>query len=254
MRRWTERLLFPINESAFQLFRRATLLLTFALGVTLAADFQRIQRSNLYFPFFCSFRDVPHGAITAIFVVWLMCLGLYAKRRVVPLSGMVVMLGLVLGMLSDERLYSNHVYLLIHYVAILYLADLIGAAWWTVLLLRTQVSAMYVFAALSKLNTPFISGETLRDIGVRLPSPLLVNILALSIIATELLLPCLLWQSRFRRFGIAAGIVFHSAIVVISPDPELALFSVLVWVGYVAFFIEDVPCGAVVPTELSPCP
>lgn len=141
---------------------------------------------------------------------------------------------------ADRQLYSNHLLLLVVLVAMLALTDC-GAARsldarrrgrtpdavtaWPARLLQTQLTAVYAFAALSKLNADFLSGAVLA---VHLGPPAatepvgtdLLAALAAAAVATEAFLAVALWLPRLRPAAFVVGAGFHLAILV-SMEPAL---------------------------------
>lgn len=97
-----------------------------------------------------------------------------------------------------------------------------------VVLLMTQLSICYCFAALVKLNGPFLSGDTLRGyMSVGLPDAA-YPLLAVATVATEFTLAVGLWIPRFRWVAAAAGLGLHLVIpfTITKPYP-LVSFSII---------------------------
>lgn len=150
---------------------------------------------------------------------------------------------------ADRQLYSNHLLLLVFLLGLLALTDC-GAARqlgdrrrggvdavpaWPVRLLQTQLTAVYSFAALSKLNAVFLSGAVLaahlRTTGplaalaaTRAAGPLAV--LAIATVAIEAFLAVALWLPRLRPAAIFLGTGLHLVIVfAMEPALPLAVFG-----------------------------
>ena len=135
-------------------------------------------------------------------------------------------------LLSDQQTYSNHLYLMLPVAALLTVAQS-GAAlsldarreggrdWvpgWPVWLLCAQVSIVYGFAALAKLNPDFLSGSVVasylrRDGLLALPDawrslePMLI--LSLLAICSEAFLAFALWVPRWRPAAMVVGLGLH---------------------------------------------
>src|SRR5207247_2393214 len=90
-------------------------------------------------------------------------------------AGILSLLG-VSAMLLDQQTYSNHLLLMTVLAALFTLVPSPGAwlfgqrrqtgpppaiAYWPLLLIKLQISSMYAFAALAKLNPMYLSGEVL---------------------------------------------------------------------------------------------
>lgn len=141
------------------------------------------------------------------------------------------------ALLWDQQLYSSHhlfVTLLLIYLAFARSdarwslhARLRGGRdlvpWWPQLLMLTQVSVLYLFAALSKINPVFLDGGSLQGwMRPGLPEGIFPA-LAIATIATELFLAVGLWVPRVRWLAAAAGVGLHLSIVVGLADQTLPL-------------------------------
>jgi len=175
-------------------------------------------------------------------------------------SALFLLLGSIL--LSDQQLYANNLYLLTLLVGLLTLAGS-GAALsldarrgrgrqavpvWPIVLLRLQISAMYLFTAIAKVNLEFLSGSSLFST-LRREGPLAIPegwrtfdaMAAASVLAVivELLLAFWLWSPRRRATAIAIGVAMHAAIAVwIAPTLGLVLFALLMFAVY-PVFLDD---------------
>jgi predicted DCC family thiol-disulfide oxidoreductase YuxK len=175
-------------------------------------------------------------------------------------------LGLVL--LLDQQLYSNHLYLMFLVVGLLTVADS-GAAisldarrhggrdfipGWPVWLLCLQVSLVYGFAALAKLNPDFLSGSVLASyvrqgfLGIpdawRSFEPMFV--LSLLAVCTEAFLAFSLWMARWRPAAMVAGLGLHVFITGwLNPIGSLLVFSLVILPLYL-LFLDAAPQGRAV--------
>ena len=160
----------------------------------------------------------------------------------------------------DQQLYSNHLYLLTTVVALLTLAGAGGRysldAWndgarpsvprWAATLLKLQLTSVYFFAAVSKLNSGFLEG-TIFQLAFE-PSMLQwieawvdLGTLAIAAIVTELFLAIAFWIPRVRWVALAAAIGFHLANVVIMDRGgavNLFIFGMIMFSMMLVFF-ED---------------
>jgi hypothetical protein len=165
-----------------------------------------------------------------------------------------VVLAAVLGafLALDQQLYSNHLYLLTLLVALLTLAGAHRAfsldarcgrgsdtvPGWPLTLLRWQLTLLYLFAALSKLNPVFLSGAVL---GEQLPRyaayPDVLRWASWLGLTVEAWLAVGLWWSRTRRPTLALGVLFHATVLVFMvPKVELLVFGLVCLGLYRLFF------------------
>jgi hypothetical protein len=120
---------------------------------------------------------------------------------------------------------------------------------WVIRLMQVQMTLIYVFSVLNKL-----SGDTWRDgtaisyalrmtdIGnVSFPESIvdnapLMNVATWSTLALELAIGVLVWNARARPKVLAAGVMFHAALLLTF---GIAFFSFAMCVLYVAFLSPD---------------
>lgn len=140
-------------------------------------------------------------------------------------------------MLWDQQTYSSHQILVILLMAYLAFTRSDRAysivrrpgprehvPWWPQLLMMTQLTSLYLFAGLSKINPEFLSGEPLSG-WIDLPLPEWVfQPLAIATVVTEvLILPIGLWLARTRVAAALVGVGLHLSIVVMLADGRVAL-------------------------------
>jgi predicted DCC family thiol-disulfide oxidoreductase YuxK len=165
-------------------------------------------------------------------------------------------------LVADQQLYSNHLYLLLLTVVLLTIggagasisldASRRGAApeeatvpAWPAFLLRIQISIVYAYAALAKVNTVYLSGSVvasyLRTDGfLGLPAewrafaPMFV--LSLLAILSEAFLAVALWIPRWRPTAFVVGLGLHAAITVwLVPTYQLFIYSLVILPLYLLF-------------------
>ena len=202
--------------------------------------------------------------------LWMLCAALFAAGlfTTVAGAGLAVVLAAVLA--SDQQLYSNHLYLLLILVVLLTIggsgsavsldarrgAGSTSAQTWALLLVRVQVTIVYLFAALAKVNAAFLSG-TVVAVTLRREGPLAVPIdwrtfepmVVLSVIAvlTELFLAIALWLPRWRRPAFVTGFGLHVGIAIwFVPTGQLAIFSLIILAPYLLFLDAPRRAAAVV--------
>jgi predicted DCC family thiol-disulfide oxidoreductase YuxK len=121
--------------------------------------------------------------------------------------------------LLDSNLYANNTYLLI---LILFLVTLPNSTTptiprWQSLLPRLQVTIVYVYSVLFKINPEFLTGQTTAE-AMRLPASWLSTpipaLLAIAALALELAIPIVLWIPRLRPTAFVMGALLHLGIVI----------------------------------------
>lgn len=195
------------------------------------------------------------GKLTMPFVDWAPGVTSYAASGVLTV-GIMAGVALILGvgtrpaglayaimmaflLLWDQQTYSSHQVLVMLLVAYLAFAES-GAAWsvvrhtgpmaqvpwWPQLLMMTQLSVLYLFAGLSKINTQFLSGQPLSD-WVRWPLPdwVFAPMSIATVIVEVFVLAVGLWVPATRLVAIAAGICLHLSIVTMLSDQTIQLVA-----------------------------
>jgi hypothetical protein len=216
-------------------------------------------------PYVAWFPRISLAALPLFVGVWLaaalaLALGLRAR-----LAGAVLTALMAYALSLDQQLYSNHLYLATLVVLLLTIADS-GARFsldarrsggreripeWPILLLKLQVSIVYFYAAILKLNSQYLSGTILghfwplREL-TALPggfSPaLLAQLLAVLSILIELFLAFALWVPRLRWLALVVGIGFHMMIIFTGgetpgvPDIPFLIFAMVTIAPYALFF------------------
>jgi predicted DCC family thiol-disulfide oxidoreductase YuxK len=179
-----------------------------------------------------------------------------------PASGALLVVALGGTLAADQQLYSNHLYLLTLTVILLTVGGS-GASFsldarrrgrgseeatvpaWPAFLLRTQVSIVYAYAALAKVNTVYLSGSVvasyLRTDGfLGLPgewrafAPMFV--LSVLAILSEAFLALTLWIPRWRPTAFVVGLGLHAAITGwLVPTYQLFVYSLIILPLYLLF-------------------
>ena len=160
----------------------------------------------------------------------------------------------------DQQLYSNHLYLLLLWVLLLTIADS-GAAlgWdarakeprpiaaWPAFLIKVQLSIMYGFTAIAKVNAEYLSGAVFRHVLNYFPLPVVwrtpgvFSLLAAVTILVEGFLAVGLWVPRLRPAAFVMGVGLHTGILLtMSPRRlDLMIFGAISLAPYLLFL--DVP-------------
>jgi hypothetical protein len=170
------------------------------------------------------------------------------------------------GFVWEQQTYSNHM-MFIAWLA-LWLAVVPSDASWSLaarerggrtvcwgdqVLLMAQLSVCYLFAALSKLNPGFLSGDGLQSyvtVRVDLPGPVWA-VLAGAAVLTELGLSLGLWLPRTRWVAGVAGLLLHLTILVAmwSHAWALSAFGIACLALYPMFLVTPPGPDGVAPQE-----
>ena len=186
------------------------------------------------------------GVIGAIFVI----AGLATRAGAVALAAVLATV-----MLLEQQTYSNHVALSMW--CALWLVVSHSDARWSLrsridgprdvrvadqFLLMTQVSVVYAFTGLLKVNPAFLSGRVIQENSHLDISDPLAQAMALGAVVTEIGLCIGLWFARARWLAAAAGVALHTSIPIVMYQPlPLVSFSISVVCLYPLFFARRVP-------------
>jgi hypothetical protein len=167
----------------------------------------------------------------------------------IALAGLAASLGFMLAL--DQQIYRNDLWLLFLECFLLSLAGS-GAAIsldarraggkdfverWPVLLLKIQLSIVYAFSAMSKVNSSFLRGDILQS-AIRFDDLPLELLIALSIVAigTEIFLAVGLWLAHTRRPAMLVGFLLHTSFVLLlNSGPILFAFGLEMLALYMLF-------------------
>ncbi|HSH81153.1 MAG TPA: HTTM domain-containing protein [Herpetosiphonaceae bacterium] len=215
-------------------------------------------------PFWTWFPRLSPMSALLLTLLWITAAILFAVGWRVRYSGVLLTLVMATALLSDQRAYSNHLYLLTLLIALLTLADS-AALWsidarrygsratvpgWPILLIKLQVSIVYLFAGLTKMHPAWLSGvvlaaylpETTRDLLPLAWQSLIIQSLAWLSIGVELFLAVALWLPRLRWLALVVGIGLHAGMLV-ALEPEslfgalrLGNFGLITLTPYLLFF------------------
>lgn len=184
-------------------------------------------------------RPLSVAAIPA----WLVAAGLFAVGRWTRVAGTALVALVLLLLLTDQQLYSNHLVLLGALVGLVTLGDGGAAisldargrpprriAAWPIWLLRLQITTVYAYSAIAKLNPSFLSGSVVASY-LRSDGPLalpdqwrsfeLMFAASVLVILLEGLLAIGLWLPYWRRTAFVAGLALHVGIVAFYEPPLL---------------------------------
>jgi len=214
--------------------------------------------ATLRIPYFGGFTIVDVGA-TPLLAAWIGTAVLFTLGARTTLAGIALSIILAGVMLADQQLYSNHHYLLLLLVALVTIgragSSMSVDAWrcggsdvvpgWPLDLLRVQISIVYGFAALAKLNAVYLSGSVVaaylrRDGPLAIPGEWrtfeVMAILSVLSILTEAFLAIALWLPRWRAAAFIAGLGLHVSIAFLfDPLVQLLIFGLMILPTYLIF-------------------
>ena len=197
--------------------------------------------------------------VVVILITWAVSAFLFMVGWHVPWSGSLLVAALVANLLLDHQTYSNHLYLMALLAFLLTLSrsgsglsvsgierDVVS---WPVVLIMTQISIVYGFSAVTKINEDFLSGAVmagvLRDGLIPFPSglrtPAFLSSMAVIVIAVELFIALFLWSRRFRPYAFLLGLGLHVSIVALMADTgELTVFGLEMLATYPLFLGAEI--------------
>lgn len=205
--------------------------------------------------------------VVAIVVAWLVSALLFIVGWRVSLTGAVLTLAIAATLSLDQQTYSNHLYLMAWLVLLMTVADA-GAGIaigkpdrtivrWPLLLIMLQLSLVYGFSAVTKLNATFLSGVTLARVlrnGLipfpdALRTPALLSVLAATVVFVELFIAVMFWRSRFRPVAFIFGLGLHASITLtMASTAQLFVFSMEMLALYPLFLSTEV-LAVTAPTD-----
>jgi len=216
-------------------------------------------------PYVAWYPIVPAAMLPLFIGLWLCAALAFTLGLATRLCGAILALSMAYTLFFDQQLYSNPLYLAMLVVLLLTIAESgacfsLDARWsgghdlileWPLVLLKIQISIVYFYAALLKVNPQYLSGAMLASFWpfnelAALPggwsSMPILPLLALVSILTELFLAFALWVPRLRWLALAVGIGFHMLIIWTGgaqpgvPDIPFAIFALVTVAPYALFF------------------
>lgn len=155
---------------------------------------------------------------------------------------------------ADQQAFSNH---LVLQAALAFCLSCSGShttlrpgAWnkvlqvpyWPAFLVKVQITTVYAFTAVSKLNEQYLSGEVIaHHLREWVPAPVsLLPALAIGSVCAELFLSVALWIPGLRPVAFLVGASLHLGIVLmLNTALPLVAFALMMMAGY-APFVHDV--------------
>ncbi len=257
-------LTLPVNAGPLALTRVLIGLAAMIKGVTFLPRLLILSHPDtLVVPVFGWMATPTQGLLAAISVAWLGAAGMFLLGLQVPVSGSVLTATLMFTLILDQQTYSNHLYLMALLTALATMADA-GAALpfprrqstrevplWGPFLIMSQVSVVYLFAAITKINETFLSGQVIVDSmkgGLIRPPDFLttsgaLRTMALLTIAAELFLAVGFWFPKTRMLALLVGIGLHGSIVLLmGPPSEFVAFGLVMLSAY-PLFLRTLPAA-----------
>jgi predicted DCC family thiol-disulfide oxidoreductase YuxK len=253
----------------------AALIMTAELGGDLSA---LAAPGSLRLPLVPAIAAPVVAAWPLTLVLWAVASIAFAIGLETSIAGAGLVVLAVALFLTDAQLYSNHLYLLTLVVSVLTLAgagrgfsldalrqgtdNLERVPAWGPFLIMFQITVLYAFSALAKLNGSYLSGSVMASY-LRTDGPFAIPeswrsfqamfVLSVAAVAVEGLLAIGLWIPKWRRNAFVAGLFLHLGILVtFQPTLPFAAFGLLTLSLYVPFLdaapgsrlvIWDSSCG-----------
>lgn len=212
----------------------AALVTTLENSVTL----NLIASGRIAIPFFGWFPPIGDHSIAVVLAVGIIgSIALIAGFRSRTAAGSVAAVTAFI-LLWDQQTYSSHQLLLLCLSTYLAMgrpganlsldARIRGhqesQTSWPTTLIMTQISVVYFFTAIAKINPVFLSGDLLRS-AMWIPLPDFAYVpLSVGAVVIELFLAFALWSRKLVRVAIIVGVVLHVSIVA-TLDQPLVLFA-----------------------------
>ena len=196
----------------------------------------RVADGRLRFPVLESL-PAPSDPAVAVYLVLAVLAGVAVTIGFQTVAAAVTTTVLNIAVLVwDQQTYSNHRFLVTVLVVYLIFARSDNAwavsrrgaelvPWWPQLLMMTQLSICYFFAALAKVNPTYLPGDVFTSwLWVDVPKEVL-PVLAVGSVLTEFFLAFGLWFRRTRYAAAAAGLALHLSIVMLMAEDNVVLFA-----------------------------
>ena len=191
---------------------------------------------------------VPVALVVLLGTLMVASLGLFTVGRSVRLAATLASVGFLVFILP-VGIYNHHTYLL----AVIFAIFSLGTH--TALLLKLQLTLVYFFAAITKLNESFLSGSELyvsvvvrpfwqATVGAD-PGPWILITLAAAAIVVELFLAFGFWFKQARWAALIVGVGFHMLLLVTMTNSlrlglDLMIFGGVFCALYILFFEREV--------------
>lgn len=215
---------------------------------------------------FAWFPDLPTGLLWLFLAIWMLACVSFALGLRTRVSGSLLVACLVYQLAWDENLQGNNFYFMALIVFLFTVADS-GCSFsldrrlfrsgpqqvvrWSTLLPRLQISIVYFYSALVKINPSFLAGHSIVR-STRMPELLhqtwLPAGVAAATVGVEFFLALALWAPALRRTAFALGFVLHLGIFLgMDRQHNVAMFTfgVTMLAPYL-LFLEQSPASRLV--------
>ncbi|MBC8135068.1 MAG: HTTM domain-containing protein, partial [Fibrella sp.] len=239
-----------------------------------------LRPERLRLPYAPFVPDLPSAMVLWLVTIWAILAFCFAVGLWTRWAGFALALVMGYVLFLDQQTYSNHLYLLVNVTGLL-AAGNAGAAFsvdamlkarqggvspgtvpsWLVLLLRWQLSMLYFWGAVNKLNITFLSGEILAQ---HLPTIVLAWIrstgiedgilasLAVLTVSGELFLAVGIWLPRFRYLVFVAGLVIHLGMIAMFSQSFVATQIQIFAIASLTLYIPTLMESRVNPDKVRP--
>lgn len=222
------------------------------LGTLFRADALRV-------PQFAWLPSLQPAYSDAYVGLWILASVLFAIGLFTRTAGTIVAVCILYRFALDLTLYTTNIYLCGLLTVLLVVGDS-GTAisldevrggrrnrlilLWPQILLKLQISLVYLFTAIEKINPRFLAGDIFKGF-LSLPGfaddPWVYHAAAAATILLELFLAGGLWSRRFRGWAFLLGFAFHLLIpLVIGLVAALIAYSAM-FVGSYLLFLDEHP-------------
>src|SRR5687767_4924670 len=224
--------------------------------VRLIEEYRVISRvlvpQSLHFPVIEGLPSLTLGQAAIVLALWFGAALAFAIGWKTRISGPVLATVMGYTLMIDQQLYFSHLYLLCLIVLLLTLAEAGRASesnfvWrWPILLLQIQLSIVYFFSAVSKVNSVYLRGYMLganlrKDLPGAVFTPRILTMLAVASIVIELFLAGAFWVRNLRKSAVVVGVLFHFTMVrTLTPSvaAQLVFFAIACISIYPLFFLQ----------------
>jgi predicted DCC family thiol-disulfide oxidoreductase YuxK len=227
------------------------------LGLLSAILPRLYRRGVIRAPYVAWLSEPPQPLLTLLVVAGLTAAVCFTVGLRTRWAGAVLTAVLGICLALDQQLWGNHLYLLFLWSLLLTIADSGGAfaldsrgkeprpiPAWPAFLIKVQLSIVYGFTAVAKVNAAYLSGAVFRS-GFWWAAPrAFFSALAVASILVEGFLAIGLWVPRLRPVAFIVGLGLHTGILLamkLQPagtpagTPELLIFGVISLAPYVLF-------------------
>lgn len=211
-----------------------------------------LNSTSMRFPIFEWIPALTKKQAAFLLTVWVLAALAFTIGWRTRVAGLILAGVMGYTLLLDQQYYSSHLYLLSLIVLLLTLAQIgrpadSSSVWrWPILLLQIQLSLVYFFAAVTKLNSVYLSGYMLganlrRNMPAIVFNPRLLSVMSVMSIVVELTLAVSFWFKDLRKGAVVLGVLFHFTIVAtLAPAvaAQLAVFSAACIAIYPLHFVQ----------------